>query len=269
MFSLYIRSNSFLCVNTTDHYEEEVIEPAPIITPDFRSTIQKFEPISELDEAKEKGASQIPKPMLSLAEIRGNIVTLRLSTWQNKEKGEKGPSDEPPYQRTVIRAERELSDPDMIEEVQPGRKPKGSGGWKTKELAKELSAKLIFNPTPIGKRDSLQKKLPKNPTRPARKISDLQEEPEEPEEESNAIVDETDSQHDRYGRVAKYMENPDLIPEEDDLEILEEVQREEQEEKRSSGELTDEERNVKPSNPLIGGRPLPKPNEETDWKNIG
>lgn len=125
----------------TDRYEERFVPAKTSII--SKSTVKNskslFEPIEE------KGPKPEPKPrtLKSVEEIRKNIVTMRLSTWPNRpESGESNPAKDPDYQKVVVKTQRQLSEPEVVDiepDSSPNTRPKRNPSvakWKTMDLAK-------------------------------------------------------------------------------------------------------------------------------------
>lgn len=125
----------------TDRYEERFV-PAKtsfISKSTVKNSKSLFEPIEE------KGPKPEPKPrtLKTVEEIRKNIVTMRLSTWPNRpESGESDPAKDPDYQKVVVKTQRQLSEPEVVDiepDSSPNTRPKRNPSvakWKTMDLAK-------------------------------------------------------------------------------------------------------------------------------------
>ncbi|XP_054765418.2 uncharacterized protein LOC129272294 isoform X2 [Lytechinus pictus] len=270
-----------------DRYEEQFIKSTPSDIP--KSSVLKsrqiFEPIKE--EQDRPKPEPKPRTLKTVEEIRKNIVTMRLSTWPSRPDTEgKDPAKDPDYQKFVVKTERIPSEPEVVA-IELGNfphlPPKSSGSiakWKTLDRAKDIEKQLRGKP-PIGvgrpspSRASLQDKKLKRarPMRDSSLHNDDDEEEDDVEEEALTSSNQDPESEPPYDRLSKYRRDKNqnegsVEGQEGNEGGVEEVN---DEDKRSSGEsLPDEERKrLYTDGVSMRRRPLPQPNKETDWKNVG
>ncbi|XP_011665681.2 nucleolar protein dao-5 isoform X2 [Strongylocentrotus purpuratus] len=259
-------------VLTNDRYEEQFVssKSSIISKSTFKNSKSLFEPIQE------KGPKPEPKPrtLKTVEEIRNNIVTMRLSTWPNRpESGEGDQAKDPDYQKVVVKTQRQLSEPEVVDiepDGSPNTRPKRNPSvakWKTMDLAKNLE-KVLGDKLPIGthSRRSVQERRMKQ----SRPITEKRLSNEDDEDEGGDEASYEDPENEPpYDRLSKFRRDKNLtdgagIDQDDDEKVNEE-------DKRSSGEsLPDIDRKRLYTDPSqIRRRPLPHPNQETDWKDVG
>ncbi|XP_072177855.1 uncharacterized protein [Diadema setosum] len=257
-----------------DRYEEQFVGSSTKSTYDalLKPTGGDFEVIAEEEENKKPEAA--PRTLPTLQEIRQNIVTMRLSTWPNPP----AKTGEPDYDRLLIKKQRQPSGPEdtaaIAEGLHPSIPPKpikrnaSVAGWKTASRAQDIARQLEGRSLPIGvaSRNSLLRhiKTAVRPKRESRDVGNGEEGTEETERDDRPDEDPEAQVDPPYDRLSNYRKRS-LVEAEPDEKSVEE------------GSAPSEEVCVPSDNyrarlatkTLIDKRPLPQPNQETDWKDIG